>query len=119
MNELEITIQAALKRWEDISIRVSGPRVPIDTIIHHVKLGATPEEIGYKYPSLKLVDGYGAIYCYLVHRREVEEYMRGQEAQADQIQQRIEADPQYQHWRAEIRQRLIGPQAQDTPPAAH
>lgn len=33
-------------QWEDGSVRITGSRVPIDTVIYHFKLGATAEEIG-------------------------------------------------------------------------
>jgi len=107
MGKLETTIEAPLTFWEDGSIRITGSRVPIDALIHHFKLGATPEQIGYKFPSLELADIYGAIYYYLAYRAEVEEYMHEQEAQANAVQQRFESDPQYQQWKAELRERLL------------
>jgi uncharacterized protein (DUF433 family) len=122
MNKLETTIDAPLTLWEDGSIRITGSRVPIDTVIHHFKLGATAEEIGCKFPSLELTDIYGAIYYYLAHREEVEEYLREQETLSDAVQQRIEAEPQYQQWRAEMREQMIARREQRngplTPPGA-
>jgi uncharacterized protein (DUF433 family) len=64
MAMLETTINAPLTQWEDGSIRITGSRVPIDTVIYHFKLGATAEEIGYKFTSLRLADIYGVIYYY-------------------------------------------------------
>ncbi|HTG17056.1 MAG TPA: DUF433 domain-containing protein [Blastocatellia bacterium] len=107
MSTLETTIRAPLTQWEDGTIRITGSRIPLDTVIYHFKLGATAEEIGYKFPSLRLADIYGAIYYYLAHHGEVEEYLRRQELQADAVQQRIESDPQYQQDKAEIRARLL------------
>jgi uncharacterized protein (DUF433 family) len=107
MSTLETTITAPLTQWEDGTIRITGSRVPIDTVIYHFKLGATAEEIGYKFPSLRLTDIYGAIYYYLAHRIEVEEYLRQQEVEADAVQQRIESDPEYQQGKAEMRARLL------------
>ena len=104
---LEPTISAPLTRWEDGTIRITGSRVPIDTLIYHFRLGATAEEISYKFPSLQLADIYGAIYYYLAHRRDVEEYLSQQEASADAVQQRIESDPEYQQTKAEMRERLL------------
>jgi uncharacterized protein (DUF433 family) len=92
MSTLETTIRAPLTQWDDGTFRITGSRVPIDTVIYHFKLGATAEEIGYKFPSLQLADIYGAIYYYLVNRGEVEEYLRQQEAEGDAVQQRIESD---------------------------
>ena len=107
MSTLETTITAPLTQWEDGTIRITGSRVPIDTVIYHFKLGATAEEIGYKFQTLRLADIYGAIYYYLAHQREVEEYLRQQEVEADRVQQRIESDPQYQQDKAEMRARLL------------
>ncbi|HSO75723.1 MAG TPA: DUF433 domain-containing protein, partial [Blastocatellia bacterium] len=119
---LEPTISAPLTRWEDGTIRITGSRVPIDTLIYHFRLGATAEEISYKFPSLQLADIYGAIYYYLAHRRDVEEYLSQQEASADAVQKRIESDPEYQQSKAEMRERLLAgwPEKRrlETPPAA-
>ena len=119
---LETTISAPLTQWEDGSIRITGSRVPLDTVIYHFNLGATAEEIGYKFPSLQLTDIYGAIYYYLAHREEVEKYFRQQEAESDAVQQRIESDPQYQQSKVEMRERLLARWAEKqkvvNPPAA-
>jgi len=112
MSPLETTINAPLTRWDDGSIRITGSRVPIDTIVYHFKLGATAEEINYKFPSLQLTDIYGAIHYYLTHRAEVEEYLVLREAEADAVQQRIESDPHYQQSKAEMRERLLARSAQ-------
>jgi uncharacterized protein (DUF433 family) len=122
MSMLETTINVPLTLWEDGSIRITGSRVPIDTIVYHFNLGATAEEISYKFPSLQLTDIYGAIHYYLTHRAEVEEYLRLQEAEADAVQQRIESDAQYQQSKAEMRERLLARRAEKqklaNPPAA-
>src|SRR5712692_5981258 len=107
MSTLETTIRAPLTQWDDGTFRITGSRVPIDTVIYHFKLGATAEEIGYKFPSLRLADIYGAIYYYLANQGEVEEYLRQQEAEGDTVQQRIESDPDYQKSKAEMRERLL------------
>lgn len=96
-----------MSQWEDGTFRITGSRVPIDTVIHHFKLGAIPEEIGYKFPSLRLADIYGVIYYYLASRGEVEEYLSRQEAESDAVQQRIESDPEYQHSKTQMRERLL------------
>lgn len=116
------TINAPLTQWEDGSIRIAGSRVPIDTVIYHFKLGATAEEIGYKFASLRLEDIYGVIYYYLAHREQVEAYLHQQEADGDTVQQRIEADSDYHQSKAEMRERLLKRRAEKNtavnPPAA-
>ena len=107
MSTLKTTLIAPLTQWEDGSIRITGSRVPIDTVIYHFKLGSTAEEVSYKFPSLCLADIYGTIYYYLAHLEEVEEYLQQQEAAADAVQQRIESDPEYMRGKAEMRARLL------------
>ena len=122
MATLETMINAPLTQWEDGSIRITGSRVPIDTVIYHFKLGATAEEIGYKFTSLRLADIYGAIYYYLAHPEQVEAYLRQQQAEGDDVQLRIESVPEYQRWKAEMRERLLKRWAERntlvSPPAA-
>ena len=107
MATMETTLNAPLTHREDGSIRVTGSRVPIDTVIYHFKLGATAEEIGYKFASLRLADVYGVIYYYLAHTEQVEAYLREQEGEGDGIQLRMESDPEYREWKAEMRERLL------------
>jgi uncharacterized protein (DUF433 family) len=122
MIKLEASIQAPLTQWDDGSIRITGSRVPIDTIIHHFKLGATAEEINYKFPSLQLSDLYGVIYYYLLNRQLLDQYLSDQETEADGVQQRLESDSEYQQWRADMVNRLLARNAEKnrlvTPPAA-
>lgn len=107
MITVETTQTVPLTLTEDGTIRITGSRVSLDSIVHHFKLGATAEQIAQKFPSLLLADIYATITYYLNHREAVEEYLRQQEAEADVIQQRIEADPQYQAAMAEMRERLL------------
>ena len=104
---LETTQTVPLTLSEDGTIRITGSRVSLDSIVHHFTLGATAEQIAHKFPSLQLADIYAAITYYLNHREVVEEYLRLQEAEGDAIQQRIEADPEYQIAIAELRERLL------------
>jgi uncharacterized protein (DUF433 family) len=108
MTTLETTQTVPLTLSGDGTIRVTGSRVSLDSIVHHFKLGATAEQIAHKFPSLQLADIYAAITYYLNHREAMEEYLRQQEAESDSIQERIEADPRYQTAMAEMRERLMG-----------
>ncbi|HXG66864.1 MAG TPA: DUF433 domain-containing protein [Blastocatellia bacterium] len=107
MMSLETTQAVPLTVWEDGTIRITGSRVTLDSIVHHFKLGATAEQIAHKFPSVELADIYAAITYYLTHREEVEAYLWRQEAEGDAVQQRIEADSQYQKTMAEMRERLL------------
>lgn len=107
MVELEKTMTAPLTQWEDGTIRVTGSRVPIDSILYHFKLGSVPEQIVYMFEGLRLADIYGVIAYYLSHQDTVEEYLRDQEAKDDEFMQRLESDPDYQRERREFRERLM------------
>lgn len=92
-----------LKKDKDGTIRVGGTRVTLDSIIWEFKEGASAEEIVGAYPSLRLADVYAVIGHYLRHRSEVEDYLRQQEREAEEVRREIEArfDPRG------IRERLL------------
>lgn len=107
MTTIETTQAVPLTVWEDGSIRITGSRVTLDSVVYHFNLGATPEQIAYKFPPLSPADIYAVAAYYLKHRAEVDEYLRRMETESDQIQQRIESDPRYQKHKAEMRERLL------------
>lgn len=107
MTELETTITAPLTQGQDGAIRVSGTRVPIDSILHHFKLGAVPEQIVYMFEGLRLADIYSVIAYYLSHQEIIEKYLRKQEGREAAALQRLESDPNYQREKREFRERLM------------
>ena len=107
MTTLETTQALPLRLTEDGTIRIAHSRVSLDSVVHHYKLGASAEQIVQKFPSLDLADVYAAIAYYLNHEESVEEYLREQEAKGDEVQKRIESDPEYQKKSAELRARLL------------
>jgi uncharacterized protein (DUF433 family) len=107
MLELEKTMTAPLTEWKDGTIRVTGSRVPIDSILYHFKLGAVPEQIVYMFEGLRLADIYGVIAYYLSHQETVEKYLQDQEAKEDAFLQQLESDPEYQRERRGFRERLM------------
>jgi uncharacterized protein (DUF433 family) len=62
------------------SIRVAGTRVGMETIVRDYLEGASPEEIGLRYPTLSLEQVHATITYYLAHRAEVEAYVARVEA---------------------------------------
>jgi uncharacterized protein (DUF433 family) len=106
MTTLETTQTLPLQLTDDGTIRIAGSRVSLDSIVHHYKLGASAEQIAQSF-VLDLADVYAAITYYLNHQESVEEYLREQEAQADEVQSKIESHPQYQKQIAELRARVL------------
>src|SRR2546423_15657834 len=96
MTTLEKTQTLPLRLAEDGTIRIADSRVSLDSVVHHYKLGASAEQIAQKFPALDLADIYAAIAYYLNNKEAVEEYLRWQEAQGDEVQGKIESDPQFQ-----------------------
>lgn len=107
MTTLEKTQILPLRLTEDGTIRIADSRVSLDSVVQHYKLGASAEQIAQKFPALDLADVYAAIAYYLHHEETIEEYLRQQEAKGDEVQQKIESDPQYQKKSAELRARVL------------
>ncbi|MBL8797756.1 MAG: DUF433 domain-containing protein [Planctomycetia bacterium] len=73
------------------AIRVGPSRVILDLVIHAYQTGDAPETIVHKYPTLHLADVYAVISYYLRHRGEVDDFLRQREAEAAELQRKIEA----------------------------
>src|SRR4051794_32876597 len=82
---------APLTRLENGVYRVTGTRIPLERIVDGYKDGATPEEIVDSYDVLNLSDVYTLIGYYLDHKEEVEQYLREQDAYAEEMRRKIEA----------------------------
>ena len=87
------------------TIRVKGSRVTLDVIVREFKRGATAEQIVEDFPSLNLRDVYGAIYYYLEHEAEVEEYLEKQKDAAAETREFIEGKNNGEDLRGRIRAR--------------
>lgn len=105
MTKLETAQNAPLTLGEDGTIRVSGSRVSLDSVVHQFKLGETAEQIQEDFPSLALRQIYGAIYYYLEHEAEVEEYLRQQEQASDETRRLIDSSPDSAALRERLRAR--------------
>jgi uncharacterized protein (DUF433 family) len=93
MPNLATSLPALLRTWNDGTIRVGGSRVLLDLVVYHFKQGATAEQIQHSFPSLTLREVYAAIYYYLEHAEEVEEYLAVQERQAEEVEQIVRSSP--------------------------
>lgn len=92
MANVATSLPALLKAWDDGTIRVGSSRVLLELVVHHFKHGATAEQIQHSLPSLTLREVYGAIYYYLEHTEEVEDYLVGQEGQAEEAEHAVRGD---------------------------
>jgi uncharacterized protein (DUF433 family) len=71
-------------------VRITGTRVPLETIVTAFDSGATAEEIAQQYSSVDLASVYAVITYVLDHRREVDEYVIRRHDAAAQLKQEIE-----------------------------
>jgi uncharacterized protein (DUF433 family) len=106
MTALETVQTIPLTLLEDGTIRVTGSRVTLDSIIGPYRQGESAEQIHESFPSLNLADIHAIISYYLNHRAEVDTYLQQRVAQAEAVRRRIESDPQYQARIAELRERI-------------
>lgn len=58
------------------SIRISGTRVGIETVLRDYLEGASPEEIVLRYPTLSLEQVHATITYYLGNKEKVNEYLK-------------------------------------------
>ena len=103
---LETTLTLPLTLTEDGTIRVTGTRVSLDSVVYEYGQGATPEEIAVSFPSLRIEDVYATLTYYLNNRELVEEYLRQQEVDAEEVRRRIESAPDYQRKMQELHARM-------------
>ena len=105
MIQLTLTQTTPLIQEADGTVRITGSRVTLDTIIGAFQKGATAEQIQDSFPSLSLAQIYGAIAYYLAHEAEVETYLRERRAEAESIKHEIESQQDTAGFRARIRAR--------------
>lgn len=108
MRRLQIrAVPVPLRIDDDGVVRVGPTRVTLDTVIHAYRQGSIAEEIVEQYPSLDLAEVHGAIAYYLMHRAEVDEYLRTNDAEAGDLRREIESNFDQRGWR----ERLLARQA--------
>jgi uncharacterized protein (DUF433 family) len=88
-------------------IRITGTRLPLDTILYHYNRGASAEEITNRFPAVSLSQVHAVLAYYLTHRAELDAYLKEQEALDAAFLKQLEADPKYQADRIEFRERLM------------
>jgi uncharacterized protein (DUF433 family) len=72
-------------------IRVSGTRIPLETLIMAFRQGDTAEEIAQKYLALNLIDIYTVIAYYLGHQEQADRYIAEQEKETQAVRKEVEA----------------------------
>ena len=87
----------------DSVIRITGTRVPLETVIGALEEDLTPEQIVQQYPSISLGDVYRVREHYLNNWEEIKRYLDFRLSQAQQTKQSNEA-----RWKPDgVRDRLL------------
>ncbi len=81
---------APIAKDTDGVLRVVGTRVTLDSIVMAFDLGATPEEIVQRYPSVDLASAYALIAYVLRHRESVDAYLTERSKAAAEGQAEVE-----------------------------
>ncbi len=67
--------------------RIAGHRIKVqDVVIWHERMGMSPDEIVYHYPSITLADVYAALAYYHDHIQEIRQQIDEGEAFARELQ---------------------------------
>jgi uncharacterized protein (DUF433 family) len=105
MKQLTLTQTVPLIQERDGTVRVTGSRVTLDTLVGAFQKGATAEQIQDSFPSLSLQQIYATIAYYLEHQAEVEAYLKLRREEAASTRREIESQQDTDGFRARIRRR--------------
>jgi len=105
MTHLTFTQIVPLNQEADGTVRVTGSRVTLDTIVSAFKRGNTAEQIQDSFPSLTLSQIFGVIAWYIDHQNEAEQYLKERQTETEAIRQEIENQPKYAEFRETVRRR--------------
>jgi len=83
---------------------VQGSRVSLDSIVYNWREGLSAEEIRDNFPTLKLVEVYGAITYYLEHQTQIDQYLKEWEAKYEA--QYTAAEAAHPEWYADLHRRV-------------
>jgi uncharacterized protein (DUF433 family) len=64
---------------------LTGARVSLDSTVYAFLRGESPESIAESFPAVNLEQIYGGIAYYLAHRDQIDQYLRTEKADFDQL----------------------------------
>jgi uncharacterized protein (DUF433 family) len=85
------------------SIRVTGSRVTLDTIVHRYQVGDSVADIHDGFPTVSIEQIKAILDWYHKHQAEADEYLHEGEAAGEKLRQEIESRPEYIAFREKIR----------------
>ncbi|EAZ89839.1 hypothetical protein [Crocosphaera chwakensis] len=83
---------------KELSYRIVGKKISLDSIIYGFLRGKSPETINASFPNSTLEEIYGAITFYLVNREMIDVYLKeGEKLYHGQLQEEKNKDPDFYH----------------------
>jgi uncharacterized protein (DUF433 family) len=99
------------------TLRVTGTRIPLETIVLHFNAGETPEQIVDAFDVLRLSDVYTLVGYYLDNRSAVDEYVRLMHQLDEEMERKIKAEmPLRPGFKQELKERWARLQAEQNAP---
>jgi uncharacterized protein (DUF433 family) len=77
------------------SIRVTGSRVTLDTIVHRYQVGDSVEDIHDGFPTVSIAQIEAILDWYHKHQAEADEYLEEGIAAGEKLRQEIESQPEH------------------------
>ena len=93
MKRFTFTDDVPLTQDERGSIRVTGSRVTLDTIVHRYQVGDTIEQIHEGFPTVSVAQIIAILDWYHSHQVEADEYLEEGEAESQRLLREIDAQP--------------------------
>lgn len=109
---VETTQELPLTVTADGTIKISGSRVSLDSVIFNYRQGATVEKVAMRFQGRRLADIHSCIAYFLNHQEEVNKYLADREQSAVDLRERITSDPLQQQGLNEMRERIQARQAE-------
>ena len=91
-----------LVQWEDGSIRVQNSRVTLETIVHRMQMGDTPEEIHDGFPTVSVTQIKEILAWYVDNTADADEYLQEVEEEGERLRQWAESQPRYKEHREKL-----------------
>ena len=106
MKRFTFTDDVPLTQDDRGSIRVTGSRVTLDTIIHRYQVGDTIQRIHSGFPAVSIAQIAAIIDWYFKHQAEADQYLEEGEAEAEKLRLEIMSQPAYIAFSERLRRRL-------------
>jgi uncharacterized protein (DUF433 family) len=90
MASTSLSLSVPLSEDDDGTLRVSDTRVTLDTVVAAFDLGAAPEEIAQRFPTVPLADVYSVVSYYLQEPEKVRTYLGQRQNQALELRTDLE-----------------------------